>query len=133
MSVEDLEIKIVGVDKARIRESETSGGIWIVPFKLSSKPDESWVRNFNELFRKNANIRKRKAHVIEDCIEVSVAGVDDTQQVLDVIKADVADTNSACREIFLKKIRMQEALKTLQQTQADTLQKIKDDVEKLKF
>ena len=129
----ELDIRVIGVEQTRIREHSSLQGTWIVPFRLSARPDESWVRNFNDICKKNMNVDKKKAHVVGDCIEVNVAHADDQQRVLDLLKKDVMDTNAACREIYEQKVKMQDDLRVLQKNNADTLQKIKDDVEKLKF
>jgi hypothetical protein len=133
MNYDTNEIKVIGVDTSRIRENNTMPGTWIIPFKLSAKPDESWVRNFNDVFKKNAAADKRKARVVDDCIEVNFYAADDQQKALDVLKHDIADTNAACKEIYEQRMKMQEDLRTLQKTQANTLQKIKDDATRLKY
>jgi|SRR3989338_229694 len=129
----ELEIRVIGVDQGRIREHGTLESTWIVPYRLSSKPDESWVRNFNEIFKKNVNIEKKKAHVVGDFIEVNLSSSDDQQKVLDLLKQDIKDTNAACQAIYEHKMKMQDDLKALQKTHANIIQKIKDDAENLKF
>lgn len=133
MSTEEQVIKIVGVDKERIRESAVNKGGWILPFKLSAKPNESWERYFYDAHRKNTNPRKRDAKLINDYIEVQIAETDNQQQILDLLNVDVATSNSVYMEVYLKKIQIQDEMKALQLKQVGVLQRLKEDSDHLKF
>ena len=133
MDTEERDVRIIGIEKSAIKESHDQKGIWILPFKLSVKPDDSWARNFFEVNRKNTNDAKRKANVVEDRIEVSVAEMDDQQKLLDAIKIDVADTNALCEENYQKKLSLQQGLEALKKKQNDVLEKLKEDSDKLQF
>ena len=130
---EDPVIKIIGVDKDKIRESSSLSGAWVIPFKLSSIPSESWGRNFYEICQRNSNANKRKTSLLNDCIEVNCTEKDEQQKVLDMLMLDILNTNAVCQDIYHKKIKMQEDIRIQQQSHANTLQRIKDDIEKLKF
>lgn len=129
----EFEIRVVGVDAGHIREHSALQSTWVIPFRLSSKPDESWVRNFNDVFKKNTNVDKKKAHVVGDHIEVNVTQLDNQQQVLDLLKKDIADTNAIYRDMCQQKMKIQDDLKALQKANSDTLLKMKSDAENLKF
>ncbi len=133
MSGENQEIKIVGVDKEAIKVSTESKDLWIVPFKLSQKPDSSWERKFYETQQKDRSLMRRKARVIEDSLTVEVAAVDDLQKVLDVLKTEVTETNAVCEEELQRKMKIRKELEDLQQRQRDASQKLKDDSDNLKF
>ena len=133
MSSEEQVITIIGVDKERIRESAVVKGGWIIPFKLSAKPNESWERHFYETHRKNINPKKKDVKLIDDCIEVQFAETDNQQQALDMLKVDVENANTIYKDIYLKKIQIQDEMKALQVRQAGVMQKLKDDTDKLKF
>ena len=133
MSEEARDIKIIGVDKNEIRESNEYKGIWLIPFKLSAAPDESWGRNFYEVHQKTSADMKRKANVVDDCIVVCIAGTDDQQKVLDALKVDVLNTNVICESNFQKKLQIQRDLDVLKKQQVETVAKLKEDSDKLKF
>jgi hypothetical protein len=133
MSSESLEIKIVGVDKETIKVSPDKKECWIVAFKLSSKPDQAWERNFYEVHQKNRNAMKRSAQVIENSISVEVSALDDLQKVLDVIKIEVAETNALGEADHQKKLKIHQELEDLQKRQRDSTQKFKEDSDNLAF
>lgn len=133
MSKEERDIRITGVDKAGIKESGEYKGTWVLPFKLSAKPDESWARNFYDVHKKNSMETKKRADVVDDCIQVYIVATDDVQKILDAAKIDVMDTNAICEENFQKKIQIQVELDSLRKRQAETIAKIKDDSDKLQF
>ncbi|MBP6343706.1 MAG: hypothetical protein KA403_07225 [Candidatus Omnitrophica bacterium] len=131
--MEEQIISIIAVDKENIRESLVVKGGWVVPFKLSAKPNDSWERHFYEVHRKNTNPKKKAAKLVNDCIEVQVLETDVQQQALDMIKEDVENTNVAYKDVFLKKIQLQDDMKALQLRQQGVLQKLRDDSSNLKF
>ena len=133
MSSEEQLITIVGLDKERIRESAVNKGGWILPFKLSAKPNESWERYFYEAHRKSTNPKKKDVKIIDDCIEVQFSENDNQQQALDMLNEDVTNANSVYKEVYLKKIQIQDEMKALQLKQVGTLRKLKEDSEHLKF
>ena len=133
MSSEDYTIKVVGVEKDQIRENSALSGTWIIPFKLSSTPSETWVRNHYEVSQKNSHSNNKKVQIVKDCIEVNFTAAESQQQVLDNLKLDIIRTNALCKDIHDKKLKIQADLKLRQQTQETALQKIKEDVEKLQF
>lgn len=126
------EIRIIGVDKETIRVSSEKD-YWVVPFKLSLKPDQSWERKFYEVQQKDANPMKRKVRFVENSIIVEVSGIDDLQKVLDVIKIEVTETNVLCEEDYQKKLKIRKELEALQKKQRNATQKFKDDADKLMF
>lgn len=127
------DIKIIGVDKDRIRESAAVKGAWVIPFKLSAAPDESWARHFYELHRKNADLKKKETKLTGNCIEVSFEDLDDQQKILDVLNREVKEANTLYKDVNTQKQKMRDDMKTLQQKQLDKLQKLKEDSDKLKF
>lgn len=131
--MEEQSIKIVGVIKESIREHATVKNGWILPFKLSEKPNDSWERNFFEVHRKSTNPKKKEVKLIKDYIEVQVVETDNQQQVLEVLNEEVTTTNEVYRDIYLKKMQMQDDLKVQQLRQQGVLQKLKDDSDQLKF
>ena len=133
MSSEELEIKIISVEKDRIRESALIKGGWVIPFKLSAKPNESWERHFYEAHRKNPDPKKKDIKIVNDCIEVQFTENDNLQKALEMLKVDVDSANVVYKDIYLKKIQIQEDLKALQLKQVGVLQKLKDESDGLKF
>jgi len=126
-------ITIVGVEKDRIRESAVIKGGWVIPFKLSAKPNESWERYFYEAHRKNTNPKKKDVKIVDDCVEVQFSESENQQQSLDMVKEDVDLANAVYKDICMKKIQIQDELKALQLRQIGVLQKIKDESDQLKF
>lgn len=133
MSAGEQEIKIVAVDKEHIRESAVAKGGWVIPFKLSAKPNESWERHFYEVHRKNTNPKKKDVKIIDDCLEVQFSEADNQQKALDMLNEDITNTNTVYKELYLKKIQVQDDLKALQIRQLGVMQKLKDDSDGLKF
>ena len=133
MSEEERNIKIISVDKNAIKESPDHKEIWVLPFKLSRKPDESWERNFYDVYRKNPSEVKRKVNVAEDSILISIAATDDLQKVLDALKIDVVKTNTICEVNFQKKLQLQQELEALKKKQLEIMTKFKDDSDHLQF
>ena len=133
MNVDEQMIKVIGVNKDRIRECALNKGEWIIPLKLSMKPDDSWERYFYEIHRKSGNSRKKDVKIVNDCMEMNFSDKEDPQETLDYIKKEIEDANVAYKEVYLRKIKVQEDLKIFQQRQVDMLQKIKDASDKLKF
>jgi hypothetical protein len=132
MSHEEV-VKIVSVDKLKIRESATVKGTWVLPFKLSITPDETWARNFYEVHRKNTDPKKKEIKLSGDCLEVNFTDADDLQKTLDNLKLEVDKANVDYQELVDKKLRVQEEMRVLQKKQSDTMQKLKDDSDGLKF
>ncbi len=128
-----LGIKIVGVDRDLIRVSEDKKETWIVPFRLSAKPDQAWERKFYEVQQKDISVLKKKGRFVEDCIELEVAELDSLQNILDVLKAEVAQANALCEEDFQKKVKIKEELEALQKRQRDATEKFKEDSDTLNF
>ncbi len=127
------DIKITGVDKDHIRESAAVKGTWIIPFKLSVAPDESWSRHFYELHRKNMDLKKKDSKLIGDCIEVNFTDTDDQQAMLDILNREVTEANTLYKSVNQQKQKMRDDMKALQQKQSDMLQKLKDNSDKLRF
>jgi len=133
MSDQSEEIKIVGVDKETIKLGSGKNECWVVPFKLSSIPNQSWLKNFYEVQKKNINVQKRKLQIIKDSIIVEIFCSDDLQKVLDVLKIDIAETNVLCAQDYQKKLKIRQELEALQKVQQNITQKLKDDSDKLMF
>jgi hypothetical protein len=131
--MEEQLIKIISVDKEHIRESAVIKGGWIIPFKLSAKPNESWERHFYEVHRKSVNPKKKDVKLIEGYVEVQFSEGDNQQQALDMLNEDVTNTNTIYRDVYLKKIQIQDDMKAQQLKQQGVLQKLKNDSEGLKF
>ena len=133
MSGESQEIKIVGVDKEAIKTDSDKKEHWVVPFKLSLNPDQSWQDKYYEVQKKNTNAMKRKSQLVENTIIVEVSGADDLQKVLDALKIEVVEANVLCEKDYQKKMRIRQELEALQKEQKDATQKFKDDSDKLVF
>jgi len=133
MSAEGQEIKIVGVDKDAIVVSVDKNDYWVVPFKLSSTPDQFWEKKFYEVQQKDTSTLKRKVRVSGDAISAEVASLDDLQKILDVIKVEVTQTNVLCEEDYQKKLKIRQQLEDLQKKQRDSTQKFKDASDKLVY
>jgi len=131
MVTEHGNIKVLSVDKERVRESGT--GKWVIPFKLSAVPEESWAKNFYEIHRKNVNPKKKEIKLIGDCLEVVFGDTDNQQQTLDELKQEIAQTNTAYQALMTQKLKVQEDMRLLQKRQTEMMQKIKDDSDGLKF
>ncbi|MBN1870281.1 MAG: hypothetical protein JW847_06895 [Candidatus Omnitrophica bacterium] len=133
MSGENQEIKIVGVDKEAIRTGSDTKEHWVVPFKLSLKPDQSWQARFYEIQKRDANIMKRKLQLDENSIIAEVSAADDLQKVLDAVKVMVVEANVLCEKDYQKKLKIRQELEVLQKEQRDATQKFKDDSDRLVF
>lgn len=131
--MEEQEIRVIAVDKEHIRESPTIKGGWIIPFKLSAKPNESWERHFYEVHRKNVNPKKKAAKIINDTMELQFSETDKQQLALDLLNEDINNTNIIYKEVYLKKIQLQDDMKALQIKQQEMLEKLKNDSNDLKF
>jgi hypothetical protein len=131
MGTEYAAIKVVSVDKDRVKENGT--GKWVIPFKLSAAPDETWGRNFYEIHRKSTNPKKKEIKLVGDCLEVVFGEADSQQQTLDELKQEVELTNTAYQALILQKQKIQDDMRVLQQKQTNMMQKIKDDSDGLKF
>jgi hypothetical protein len=131
--MEEQSIKIISVDKEHIRESAVIKGGWIIPFKLSAKPNESWERHFYEVHRKSVNPKKKDVKIIEDCLEVQFPEGDNQQLILEMLNEEVTNTNTIYRDGYLKKIQIQDDMKALQIKQLGVLKKLQDESEGLKF
>jgi len=133
MSGENQEIKIIGVDKDTIRISPESKDYWVIPFKLSANPDQSWQQKFYEVQKKDTDSIKRKVRLIENSICAEVSVIDDLQKILDILKIDVVEANILCEEDYQKKVKIRQELAALQQAQRDATLKFKQDSDKLTF
>ena len=133
MAGENTEITIVSVDREEIRISSEKNEYWVVPFKLSLTPDDSWQKKFYEVQQKDSSVMKRKARVVKDSMSVEVFGADDLQKVLDVLKIEVAETNVLCEEDYQKKMKVRQQLEALQKKQRDATMQFKEDSDKLTF
>ena len=133
MAGESQKIKIVSVDKEAIKVSPDKKDLWVIPFKLSQKPDQDWERKFYDAQKKDKNIMKRKTRVVENYLEVDVSGIDDLQKILDVIKVEIAETNVQCEEDYRKKLQIRHEIEELRQRQINATQKLKADSDKLEF
>ena len=133
MSMEEQVIKIISVDKEHIRESPVVKGGWIIPFKLSAKPNESWERHFYEVHRKSVNPKKKDVKIVDDSLEVQFGEADNQQLALDMLNEDINNANTAYKDIYLKKIQVQDEMKALQLKQVGVLKKLQDESEGLKF
>jgi hypothetical protein len=133
MGDETQEIKVVGIDKEAIQLSADGKDLWVVPFKLSQKPDQSWERKFYEIQEKDKNAMKRKARVVDNYIRVEIAGSDNLQNVLDVVKAEIVDTNVLWDADYQKKMKVRRDLEDLQQRQTTAVNKLKADSDNLVF
>ena len=132
MSGENQEIKIVGVDKEEIKVGGNKDE-WIIPFKLSATPDESWQKKFYEVQQKDSSVMKRKSRVIENFIKIEISSVDDLQKILDALKIEVAEANALCEEDYQTKMRVRQELEALQKKQRDSTAHFKEDSDKLVF
>ena len=133
MSEENEEIKIIGVDKDAIEMSSGKQNLWIIGFKLSAKPDQDWDRRFYEVEQREKNSMKRKVQIVGDCIKVEVSDRDDLQKVLDVVKAEVSETNILRDGDYQKKLEMRRELLALQRKQEDVTLKFRQAADKLQF
>ena len=130
---ESQEIRIISVNKEEIRMGSDKKECWVVPFKLSLIPDESWQRRFYEIQQKNTNVMKRKARVVENFLNVDVSGGDNLQKITDVLKIEVMETNALCEEDYQKKVDIRKELEALQKKQRDVTLQFKEDSDKLIF
>ncbi|MFA5262038.1 MAG: hypothetical protein WC450_12515 [Candidatus Omnitrophota bacterium] len=133
MADENREIKIVRVDKDEIKISADKNEHWVVPFKLSLSPDESWQKKFYDVQQRDSDTMKRKARIVENTLSVEVFSADDLQKVLDVLKIEVVETNAQCEEDYQKKIKIRQQLEALQKKQRDATQQLKENSDKLVF
>ena len=133
MSDEHQEIKVVGVDKEAIEMIAGKQSFWVIPFKLSLRPNQVWETKFYEVQQRDKNAMKRKARFQEDLIKVEVSEMDDLQKVLDAIRMEVAETNALCEGDYQTKMRIRQEVEALQRKQGDVTKQFKDDSDKLKF
>lgn len=133
MSDERYAIKVVGVDKEAIEMIGGKQDVWGIPFRLSSKPDQDWEKKYFEVSGKDKSLMKKKVHLIGDLIKVEISEMDDLQKVLDIIKAEVKETNSLCEGDYQLKVKLRQDLETLQNKQFDVTKKFKEDSDKLQF
>ncbi len=127
------DIVVVGVDRGSIEMGAGKQSSWIVPFRLSAKPDQDWERKFYEVQQREKSALKRKAQILEDLLKVEVSETDDLQNILDVIKAQVAETNALREGDHQKKLKMRLELAALQGRQEDVTRKFRDAADKLSF
>ena len=113
--MESREIKIVNVNKEAIKTGPDKKDFWIIPFKLSQEPDQSWERIFSEIQKKDEDAMKRKAQVVGGCLEVEISETDDLQKVLDVLKVEVAEVNVQCEEDHQRKLKIRQELEEMRQ------------------
>jgi hypothetical protein len=133
MSLEERMVRVVGVDREAIKESPLTKGLFIIPFKLSIAPDETWGRTFYEIHRKIVDPKKKDIKLVGDRLEVHFSEADDQQQVLDKLKLEVESANMADQALMAQKLKVQEDMRALQQRQVDMMKKVKDDSDGLKF
>jgi len=133
MDSESQEIKIIGVEREAIKPSSDKKNFWVVPFTLSRRPDESWERKLREIQEEDDDEMKRQARVLGDSLEVQISENDDLQKIFDVIKKEVAEANKQCEEYHEKKLKIRRQLEEVRQKQANSMQKFKDDADKLEF
>ncbi len=133
MGEETRDIRIIGVDKGAIKTGSGKVENWVIPFKLSLAPDETWQRNFYEVQKKSINIMKRKLQVTGDAMMVEIFGADDLQKVLDALKIEIVEVNAVCEKDYQKRMQLRQELAALQKKQMDATQKLKDDSDRLVF
>lgn len=133
MSEERQEIKIIGIDKEAITMGSVKENFWVVPFKLSLKPNQDWERNFYEVQNKDKNVMKRKSVLAGDFIKTQVGEMDDLQKVLDMVRIEVTEANALCEGDYQKKMKIRHELEVLQNRQGDVTKKFREDADKLAF
>ncbi len=133
MSSENREIKIVGVNNEAIEMGSGKEIVWVIPFKLHPAPDQAWEHKFHEVHRRDKNEMKRKVQIEGDIIKVDVAETDELQKVLDMIKAEVANTNALCEEDYQTKVRVRQEMDALQNKQGNITKMFKEASDKLVF
>ena len=126
------ELKVIGVDKEAIKMISGTQ-TWVIPFKLSLKPDQDWEKKFYDVHQQGKNVMKRKMKFVGDFIIVEVSEVDDLQKILDAIRLEVTETNVLCEGEYQTKLKVRRELEALQQKQGDATNKFKDDSDKLQF
>ena len=127
------EIKVVGIDKETIVMSPSKQDVWIIPFKLSLRPDQDWERKFYDVQKSDTNVMKRTMQIKEDYICVEISQMDDLHKVLDVLRVEVAKTNVLREGDYQKKMKIRQQLEELHLKQGDVTKKFKDDSDQLQF
>jgi len=126
------ELKVIGVDKEAIKMISGTQ-TWVIPFKLSLKPDQDWEKKFYDVHQQGKNVMKRKMKFVGDFIIVEVSEVDDLQKILDAIRLEVTETNVLCEEDYQTKLKVRRDLEVSLKKQGDATNKFKDDSDKLQF
>ena len=126
------ELKVIGVDKEAIKMISGTQ-TWVIPFKLSLKPDQDWEKKFYDVHQQGKNVMKRKMKFVGDFIIVEVSEVDDLQKILDAIRLEVTETNVLCEGEYQTKLKVHRELEALQLKQVDATKKFQDNSDKLKF
>jgi len=132
MSDDCQEIKVVSIDKEAIKMSAGTQ-IWVIPFKLSSKPDQDWEKKFFDVQRKDKEATKRNMKIVGDVITVEISEIDNLQKVLDVIRQEAAETNVLCETDYQTKLKVRRDLEVSLRKQADSTKRFKDDSDNLQF
>lgn len=122
------EIKIIGAKKENIRYLN---GLPVICFQLSSQPTRGWVSIFENYCKTHIQSKRPRINVVGDSLEFcSSADKEELQEILNILNTDVIQTNIEYEEIVQQIQQQKESVKNQQDS---TLQKIKDDLGKLKY
>jgi hypothetical protein len=137
MSADFNEIKIVGIDENGIVKDDSFLYAYRLPFILSSRPDDTWVRLFEYAYYSRSPLGRRKAFVLVDRIVVIMAkdeSIGDHRHNLEtaVKKANGNYITMLRKEEHQKKLDEERREQELKE-QEDTIKKLKEGGKKLKF
>ena len=122
------EIKIIG---AKVEAIRYLNGLPVISFQLSSQPTRGWVSIFENHCKTHAQSKRPRITVVGDALEFSSAvDNEELQVILNILRNDVSQTNIQYEEIVQQIQQQKDSAKNQQDA---TLQKIKDNLGKLKY
>ena len=128
------KIKIIGIEKEGIEDSDNFPGVYYkLPFKLSEEPDYRWQRLFENNYRTYGHSKKRNAHILNDTIVVDITKADNMQTHADIIKKIVEQTNNEVDKEDERIIASIERAKEMKKDELETIEKLKEKTDIIKF
>jgi hypothetical protein len=87
-----IDLKIVGLDTARSKRSETKAGYYLMYLNLSSAVSKDWEEYFHRLLPDPGSVEWREAWIEESCVVVHCVPEEIEAQLV-VLKQLVSDAN----------------------------------------
>ncbi len=127
------EFHITGVDKEHIERDATQINAYKFPLLLSGKPDDLWIKFMHQAYRISSFSKKRQYVVVGNLVTLIVFADDNMQIQLDFFKELVTMANDEYRKMLSRKDEERRAEEERKRRELETIQRLRSEVDRLKF